>query len=149
MTERSVSKNTDPREADREALLALHALERRAHLDGDARLLAGVFSEQVWEAGRGQLTLLSRSELEERFAAYFESVSYTVWDDLQPPHVAVSADGTTAWMAVRVEGRMSAAGDGGQRVERAFESAWIATYAKSGAMWQMVGIASSVVDRKG
>ncbi len=149
MTRSSDSKTTDPRAADRQALLALHALERRAHLESDARVLAGVFAEHVWEAGRGQLTRLSRSELEDRFAAYFESVSYSVWDDLQPPHVAVAEDGKTGWMAIHIEARLNALGDANEGGERSFESAWIATYAKSGAEWQMVGISSSVVDRKG
>jgi len=138
---------------ERRKLLELHALERRAHLEGDARLLGSTFADEIWEAGRGQLTRLSRDDLEQRFAAYFESVRYSVWDDLQPPHVSISDDGRYAWMAAHIEaqltvaGKVSADGTRSSGVQRRFESAWIAAYEKRGGHWQMVGIASSVVDR--
>jgi len=131
----------------RDALLDVHRREREAHLTGDAALMASCFAEQIWEAGRGQLTRISRTELEQRFGAYFESVRYSLWDDLQPPHVVVSGDGRQAWMAIHIEARLAelAGGDAGR--ERAFESAWIAVYERHGDDWLMVGISSSVVDR--
>ena len=101
----------------------------------------------VWEASRGGLNRLSRAELNERFAAYFGSVHYSVWDDLQPPHVSVSEDGGHAWMAVEIEARLSAMTAEGNEEQRAFESSWISVYEKLDDRWLMVGIASSVVDR--
>ena len=114
---------------------------------------AGDAADAGHAAGRGQLTRLSRDDLEQRFAAYFESVRYSVWDDLQPPHVSISDDGRYAWMAAHIEaqltvaGKVSADGTRSSGVQRRFESAWIAAYEKRGGHWQMVGIASSVVDR--
>ena len=101
----------------------------------------------VWEVSRGGLNRLSRAELNERFAAYFDSVSYELWDDLEPPHVSVSGDGQHAWMAVAIEARLRAPSSEGRAGERAFESSWISVYEKLGGRWLMVGIASSVVDR--
>jgi hypothetical protein len=103
-------------------------------------------AEHVWEASRGGLNRLTRTELRDRFAAYFSSVRYSVWDDLEPPHVAVSADGLSAWMAVVIEAKLTATGDNTSR-EVAFDSSWIAVYEKQDGQWLMVGISSSVVER--
>jgi hypothetical protein len=132
---------------DTEKLLELHARERRAHLEGDATLLTSGMADHVWESSRGGLNRLSRSDLEERFTAYFRSVRYTVWDDLEAPHVAVSADGSQAWMAVVIEARLVDTADDGSEHERGFESSWIAAYEKQDDDWKLVGIGSSVVDR--
>ena len=132
---------------DREALLEVHVRDRRAHLTGDADLLTSSMAEHVWESSRGGLNRLSRTELRDRFAAYFSSVRYSVWDDLQPPHVSVSADGMTAWMAVEIEGRLAAVNANDTSEELRFESSWISVHEKHDGQWLMTGIASSVVDR--
>ena len=132
--------------ADHDALLTVHELERRAHLEGDARLLASTFADHIWEASRGQLTRLSRADVEERFRAYFATVRYSVWDDLLAPHVWVAPEGRSGWMAVHIEARLTGTG-GDAPSNREFESAWIATYEKVDGRWLMTGIASSVVER--
>src|SRR4051794_41116174 len=131
--------------SEREALLALHACEREAHLVGDADALTASMAEFVWEASRGGLNRISRSEIRERFASYFKSVRYALWQDLQPAHVSIGADGLSAWMAVEIEAQMTATQDGGDQEVR-FESSWIAVYEKVDDRWLMVGISSSVVD---
>jgi hypothetical protein len=104
-------------------------------------------ADHLWEASRGGLTRLARADVRDRFAAYFESVRYSRWDDLQPPHVAVSADGKSAWMAVEIEARMTSREESGAEQQVDFESSWIAVYEKVNDSWQMVGISSSVVER--
>jgi hypothetical protein len=130
---------------DREAVLALHADDRRAHLEGNADLLTDGMADHIWEASRGQLNRLGREDVRARFADYFATVRYSVWDDLVQPHVSVSADGTSAWMAVHIEARLTSVDDPAE--EREFESSWFATYEKINMRWLMVGISSSVVDR--
>lgn len=104
-------------------------------------------AEHVWEASRGGLTRLTRTELRDRFAAYFSSVRYSVWDDLQPPHVSVSADGMSAWMAVEIEARLSATAEDGTSRDVKFESSWISVFEHIDGEWRLVGISSSVVER--
>ncbi len=104
-------------------------------------------AEHVWESSRGGLNRLTRTELRDRFAAYFSSVRYPLWDDLQPPHVSISADGMTAWMAVEIEGRLIAVNSDASTEEHHFESSWISVHEKRDGQWQMTGIASSVVER--
>jgi hypothetical protein len=132
-------------------ILALHDQDRRAHLEGDADLLVSGMADYIWEASRGRLNRLARTDVRDRFAAYFNGVRYTVWDDLVQPHVAVAADGSTAWLAVHIEAALSPRDESGQTADngpqRTFESSWIATYEKQHGTWLMVGISSSVVDR--
>ena len=109
-------------------------------------MLAANMADFVWEASRGRLNRISRAEIRDRFAAYFESVRYNMWQDLQPPHVSVGADGTSAWMAVEIEARMTGTADGGEQ-ELRFESSWISVYEKVDGQWLMASISSSVVER--
>jgi hypothetical protein len=109
-------------------------------------LLAANMADFVWEASRGRLNRISRAEIRDRFAAYFESVHYAVWQDLQPPHVSVGRDGTSAWMAVEIEARMSATVEGREQEVR-FESSWISVYEKLDGRWLMSAVSSSVVER--
>jgi hypothetical protein len=104
-------------------------------------------AEHVWEASRGGLNRLARTELRDRFAAYFSSVRYSVWDDLQPPLVSVSVDGNSAWMAFEIEARLTVTAEDGTTQDVSFESSWIATYEMSDGEWRMTGISSSVVER--
>ena len=132
---------------DRAALLEVHQQDRRAHLTGDADLLTLSMAEHLWEASRGGLNRLARAEVRDRFAAYFESVRYSLWDDLQPPHVSVSADGNSAWMAVEIEAQLTTIAEDGVNRNDSFESSWISVYEKHDGRWLMVGISSSIVDR--
>ncbi len=132
---------------DHDAILALHQQDRRAHLAGDAELLAAGMADYIWEASRGRLTRLARGDVRERFAAYFSGVRYSVWDDLVQPHVAVSSDGSSAWMAVHIEAALSPRDESADGPQRTFESSWIATYEKQHGGWVMIGISSSVLDR--
>jgi hypothetical protein len=133
--------------SDREALLELHRQDRRAHLQGDADLLIADMADFVWESSRGGLNRISREEIGHRFAAYFATVRYSLWDDLQPPHVAVAPGGDAAWMAVDIEARLTAEDDAGAEQEVSFESSWISVYEKHNDRWLLAGIASSVVER--
>ena len=49
----------------------LHDQDRRAHLAGDADLLVAGMADYIWEASRGRLTRLARTDVRDRFAAYF------------------------------------------------------------------------------
>ena len=132
---------------DRSALLELHARERSAHLSGDADLLTAAMSDHVWEASRGGLNRLPREDIRSRFRAYFAQVRYDVWDDLEPPHVSVSTDAMSAWMAIAIEARMTVRDEQGEERDVAFESSWISTWDKIDGEWRMTGISSSVVER--
>jgi hypothetical protein len=130
------------RTSDDAALLDLHERDRRAHLTGDATLLASGVGEMLTDSSRGRIQRLSRDDFRERFADYFQQVRYARWEDVEPPVVTVSADGSQAWMAIHIQAELTTL----EGQARRFDSSWIAIYEKDAEGWRMVGIASSVLD---
>ena len=126
---------------DLDALLAVHEVERRAHLEGDADLFATVFGEEIVEASGGEVRTLTREQLRERFAGAFSRVRYLEWSDTVAPIGAVLGD--TGWLMVRVHARRETI-DGEPLPD--FDAAWIAIYERREGSWGLRAISSSVVE---
>lgn len=126
-------------------LRAAHETARRAHLEGDAELMAPELADQVVLVSKGDLSVIPRDGLISFFKAYFARVKYLEWSDSEPPRIDVSPDGQMGWMSVKVRARYleRAKPEAG---EKAFKSSWIATYRRIGCEWRMTGNASAVVD---
>lgn len=101
----------------RDVLLAIHADQRRAHFDRDPELLFRNAAKQWRYVRDGQVDQLTRSELIERFRANFEGTQYQEWDDVEPPIIDVSEDGTLAVMIEHVRIRLSRTTDDGSSDE--------------------------------
>jgi hypothetical protein len=123
------------------ALLALHEVQRTAHLTGDAALMGSVFGDVIHEASGGEVRTLTHDQLEGRFVESFATRRYLEWSDVRPPIVGVS--GTLAWMLVRVHARRVAMA-GGALPD--FDASWIAIYEKRDDAWKLAAISSSVVE---
>jgi len=126
-------------------LLAIHETTRQAHLRGDAAPIAATTADQLLLAENGVIRRQSKAQVAQFFAGYFQRVRYREWRDASPPVVAVSADGSMAWMAVAVEARYTRA-DKPAEGEKSFKSSWIATFERQNCAWRMTGIASDVVE---
>lgn len=126
-------------------LRAAHEIARRAHLDGDAGLMAPGMADQFVLASNGDLSVQPKEKMISFFNNYFGRVKYLEWSDAEPLIVNVSPDGRMAWTAVKVRARYveRAKPEAG---EKAFKSSWIATYERIGCAWKMTGNASAVVD---
>jgi hypothetical protein len=132
---------------DEAAIIAGHEQARKAHLTGNAELLASGIADKFIEAGRGKVSEKTREQVRQMFAEYFKAAKYSVWRDTYPPKVTISADGKMAWMIVAVHGELTVKDDKTGKVEpTSFDSSWIATFEKIKSEWKMVGIASSVKD---
>jgi hypothetical protein len=126
-------------------LRAAHETARRAHLEGDAALMAPGMADEMVVVSNGDLSVTSREKMIAFFEAYFARVKYLEWSDSAPPVIHVSPDGRMGWMSVKVRARYleRARPEAG---EKAFRSSWIATYQRVGCEWRMTGNASAVVD---
>ena len=127
-------------------LRAAHETSRRAHMQGDAALMAPGMADTVVLASNGDLMVNSKEKVIAFFKGYFERVKYLEWSDEAPPVVTVSPDGRMGWMAVKVRARYldRTKPEAG---EKAFKSSWIATYQRVGCDWKMTGNASDVVNQ--
>ena len=127
----------------RAELLSLHETTRRAHLLGDAALIAVTTADRLLLADNGAVRIQSNAEVAQFFTGYFKRVRYRQWRDASPPVVAISPDGQMAWMSVEIEAQYTQA-DKPAEGEKTFKSSWIATYRRDKCAWRMTGMASSV-----
>ena len=126
-------------------LRAAHEMDRRAHLEGNAELMAPGMADQVAVLSNGNLSVNPKEKMISFFKGYFARVKYLEWADAAPPIINVSPDGQVGWMAVKVRARYleRAKPDTG---EKAFKSSWISTYRRVGCEWKLTANSSAVVD---
>ncbi|HEX8572296.1 MAG TPA: nuclear transport factor 2 family protein [Allosphingosinicella sp.] len=132
-------------EAAADALRATHEAARRAHLEGNAELMAPAMAERMVMASRGELSVSPKAAALAFFRSYFERVKYLEWSDSELPIVSVAPDGRSGWMAVKVRARYVERAKP-DAAPKAFRSSWIATYERVGCDWKMTGNASAVVE---
>jgi ketosteroid isomerase-like protein len=128
-------------ERDRAELLRLVGQERQAHLAYDADLLVSSQADGFLSIDKGQVTASSPAESRKMFAGYFGAVRFVAWDDLAPPRIMISDDGTLATVIVEKFVHVTARADPAQQSKRRF--AWMETWRKEGGAWRMVALAST------
>lgn len=107
----------ESRDRHHEVLLSIHADQRRAHFERDPELLFRNAAEQWTYVRNGQVDRLTRAELVERFRASLNATEHHEWDDIEPPIIEVSEDGTLAVMVEHVSIRLSRTAEDGSREE--------------------------------
>ncbi|MEJ2747731.1 MAG: hypothetical protein P8183_07450, partial [Anaerolineae bacterium] len=102
-------------------------------------LLSGIADEQI-NVRNGQISTKTRCEVELQFAAYFDhAAEFIHWEDLQPPVIQISQDGTMAWMInqIRLHYRST------DNEETDVTCAWLMVYEKQADGWVAVANAST------
>jgi hypothetical protein len=136
---RALSSEPDERaEHDREALLAIHEEERQAHYGLDAELLFRHAAETWTYVRDGRAEEVSRSELIERFRTSFGRAHYDEWEDIEPPRIEISEDGTLAVMVNRVGIRLTRTHDDGSTEELHGVYAGATVYKQNGLGWRSI-----------
>lgn len=124
-------------------LLALHRDERRAHFDHDVKFLLAHVASQLLDIRDGRVDRISRDVVREKFEEYFKSAHFSAWDDVEPPIVRVSADGTMGWMIVRVRIAYTETDTSGKTTNANTVGAWMSAYEKQNGTWIMTAVAST------
>ncbi|UCF10342.1 MAG: hypothetical protein JSW65_01290 [Candidatus Bipolaricaulota bacterium] len=144
MTERT--GRTVDLEAEKKAILALHEDARRAHFATDVEAaLEGLADEQLILRG-GTMEVVPVEALRESMTGYFAGATFHEWDDLAPPVIEISDDGTLAWMANRLKVRLTRVDESGDEAESAFVYSGILTYRKVDGKWIRTGNASTFAE---
>jgi hypothetical protein len=128
-------------ERDRAELLGLQAQAREAHLTYDAGLLVSSQAEDFLSIGGGSVQRPTLAQSREMFAGYFGSVRFVAWDDLSPPRIFLSDDGTLATVVVEKFVHLTARADPTREVKRRY--AWMETWRKEDGAWKLVALAST------
>ena len=130
-------------DARREALRAILAADRDAHLQTRANLLASHLADTLLSIDAGRVTWQPRDSVRDRFARYFQDATYHAWTDHVPPIIELSPDGRQAWVVRTVcVDREEPDGEGGRR-RRVFTSAYTSTYAWRRGAWLMTSVTST------
>src|SRR5688572_31879008 len=88
------------REDDVAQLLRLHERSLEAHRRSDAAMLVGDAPDDFLVVSRGSVNTVTRAQMLQGMSGYLGSTTFTRYEDLRPPVVKVSQDGTLAWVAV-------------------------------------------------
>ena len=124
-------------------LLKMHQQDRRAHLETDVELLLGSSPEIFIAVSRGKIDRVTKQQERDMFKKYFQNARYYEWDDLEPPVVRVSKDGSMGWIISRVKVRRVQRDEAGKEQEQKFVYAGIMTYEKTQGKWVRVANVST------
>lgn len=121
----------------------LQDVQRQAHLNRNANLLVSMFSPDFTNIGAGKIEKLTREQGIKRFQPYFDQSTFLEWDNISPPTIRVSKDGSMAYSIVHKRVRLKARDENG--VEREFQTnfAWMETYEKQNGTWMLTAVAST------
>ena len=119
-------------------LLDIHKQGREAHFRTNVDLLLSNHPEAGFiSVSQGKISQVTKDQSRQRFEAYFKGAQYYEWDDLEPPIIRVSKDGTLAWVITRVKVRRTQKDSAGTAQEQKFVYAGIMTYEKKDGRWIM------------
>ncbi len=130
-------------EAARAAILATVERDRLAHYRADPALLASGTGDSFLAVSRGKVDLVTPESQRRMFERVFAGARYEEWDDVEPPAVRISDDGSAAWVISRLKVRRTSPDSAGVRQVQSFVYAGIMAYEKRDGRWVKVANAST------
>lgn len=122
-------------DAEKKAIIAIHNDQQKAHLEKNVALLLGDSSADYIEVNRGLVKKPSYTENFKKFTAYFESVDFVAWEDVSPPIISISDDGTMATSVVE-KLVVTRAKSADHKLDTT-HFAWLAVFKKINGKWQL------------
>jgi len=122
---------------ERSAILDLLAKERNAHFEKNVTLFMSEFSDGMISVNRGVVMAASRDTTYKRIDKYFRSVDFVKWDDLVPPQINFSKDGSLAYAIVQKQVILSLKDSLPKVVLDTKNFAWVSIYRKKGNEWKI------------
>jgi|CXWL01.1.fsa_nt_gi hypothetical protein len=135
--------NVPPRIADMAEIMRMHELQKTAHLTYDAELLLGDSPEPPVTLSRGNVIRNTRVEDLARFKNYFSSFNFLEWEDIVPPMIKISKDGTIATKIVQKRVRGTRKGSNADTAIQHTVFAWLEVLEKIDGRWRLTTIAST------
>jgi hypothetical protein len=126
-----------------EEILRLHHLQRDYHFQKMAPEFTRLLSENHISVNRGVVDAPSIEENTARFQKYFNRVEFIKWDDLKPPIIRFSDDGSMAYTIVEKEVVVKYKTEEGQEIIDSTFYAWVAIYKKYGEEWKIDCVATT------
>jgi sulfatase modifying factor 1 len=122
-------------------ILRMHYRDRAAHFNRDAAYIFSNFADEYFSIGNGRLNVPDREAGRKRLQAYFDASTFIEWDDVTPPVIRISDDGSMAYVLVHKRVRLLDKNDGGKEEIEIF--AWNMTMRKIGGKWRVTSTTST------
>jgi len=124
-------------------LLRMHYRDRFAHFNRDASIIFSQFADEYFSVGNGRINVPDRVAGQKRLQAYFDASTFLEWDDLTPPVIRVSDDGSMAYILVHKKVRRLAKDKDGREQEEIEIFAWTTTLKKLASKWKVTSVTST------
>jgi len=135
--------------ADLAAIAQAHERVMAAHRASDAGMLTADDAERTTVSGRGRLTEVKREDQLARMRQYLGAIRFSRYVDTVIPVIALSSDGSLAWLACEMEAEGIHTADG-KSEPIAYAFSWVEHYARDSGdargqrAWRAIGNASSL-----
>ena len=139
-SQKSTQVDTEKEKAE---LLKLHQTDRQAHFKTDPDLLLSNHPDEFISVSQGMISRRKKADTRKTFETYFKNATYHEWDDLEPPIIRVSSDGSIGWIITRLKVRRTQKDANGLDREQKFVYAGIMTYEKQDGKWVKVANVST------
>lgn len=132
-----------PRIADMAELLRLHEQQKTAHLTYNAELFIEMFAENLTQIQRGNSVTRTKGENLARFKQYFSGFKFQEWEDMAPPVIKISKDGTLATISVKKSVKGTYKNEKGEDEADHTIFAWLEVWEKIDGKWKVSTVAST------
>lgn len=122
-------------------ILRMHYRDRAAHFNRDAGYIFSNFDAEYFSLANGQVNIPDREAGRKRLQAYFDASIFLEWDDIQPPIIRVSEDGTMAFLLVNKRVRLLDKNKGDKEEVEVF--AWSMSLRKAAGRWKVTSTTST------
>lgn len=133
-------------DAERAELLKLQAREQEAHLSEQPALLVNMMNDTLCQIKNGEVKYFSKDDMTDRLVKYFYSVEFVRWDDIKPPVITLSPDGTMAHVLIQKDVEVILA-DRDKPTRERTEFAWTELWKKnpdaSGGRWKLYSVTTT------
>lgn len=138
------SSQTKRNDKDLTELLRLHEQQKTAHLTNNAELFVEMFSDSFTQIQSGSILTFSKEKSLARFKNYFATMNFQEWNDIAPPVIKISKDGTLATVIVNKRVRATYKNEKGEEENDHSIFAWLTVWEKIDGKWKVTTIASTV-----
>lgn len=122
---------------DEAQLRAMLATERTAHFNRDVELFVKEFSDSMISVNKGTIKATPPDTMRKSIGRYFDAVQFVKWDDMAPPVIRFSNDGSLAYALVQKEVIVNYPGSSGLLVYDTTHYAWVSVYRKQEGSWKV------------
>ena len=130
---------------DRADILRLYEVTRQGHLEGDAAKLLAQYGDAWVDLRDGGVVDRTIADETARLGDMLAITQYQLWEDVAPPRVDVSPDGSMAWLLGQIRALATQSLPDGSEREIAYRCSWLQVYTRIDGRWAAIVNAPSVI----